>query len=187
MARRAWERFGGYGGYGLANLAAEFRIDFRHHDPMEDARAAGLILLRAISETGRTLSEWLTQVEQPISANSKNHARTGNPEGPFAGEVIVFTGALSILRQEAAALASAAGCDVADGVTKQTTILVVGDGDLRTKTDDCKTSKHRKAEKLAAKGQAIRIIGESRLQDAGSDLTDTTTLPGAAGDLERRG
>jgi DNA polymerase-3 subunit epsilon len=68
------------------------------------------------------------------------------------------------LRQEAAALASAAGCDVADGVTKHTTILVVGDGDLRTRTDDGKTAKHRKAEKLAAKGQGIRIIGESDFQ-----------------------
>jgi DNA polymerase-3 subunit epsilon len=86
VARRAWERFA-YRGYGLANLAAEFRIHFRHHDPLEDARAAGLVLLRAISETGRTLSEWLTRVEQPIAAsinaNSNHHACTGNPEGPF--------------------------------------------------------------------------------------------------------
>ena len=50
VARRAWQQFA-EGGYGLANIAQEFGIPFRHHDAAEDARVAGLIMLRA-TETG---------------------------------------------------------------------------------------------------------------------------------------
>ena len=72
----------------------------------------------------------------------------------------VFTGALSVHRVEAAAIASDAGCEVDEGVTKRTTILVVGDQDLRQLAGYTKSAKHRKAEQLAAKGQHIRILFE---------------------------
>ena len=64
-------------------------------------------------------------------------------------------------RNEAADCASRAGCAVAAGVTKHTTILVVGDQDARMLAGHDKSSKHRKAEELIAKGQPIRIVGES--------------------------
>ncbi|MNG05161.1 DNA polymerase III subunit epsilon [compost metagenome] len=86
---------------------------------------------------------------------------TANPDGPLFGNVVVFTGALSIPRQEAANVASLAGCDVATGVTKHTTLLVVGDQDIRVLAGAEKSAKHRKAEELMAKGQKIRILGES--------------------------
>ena len=54
-----------------------------------------------------------------------------------------------------------AGCDVADSVTKKTTILVVGDQDLRYTRGQEKSTKHRKAEHMIAKGAPIRIVGES--------------------------
>ena len=85
-----------------------------------------------------------------------------DPDGPLFGEVVVFTGALSITRADATELAEAAGCEVAKSVTKKTTLLVVGDVDLQTlSTGRRKTSKHRKAELLALEGQSIRIIAES--------------------------
>jgi DNA polymerase-3 subunit epsilon len=99
-----------------------------------------------------------------LSDDHADHRRIGNPEGPFAGETVVFTGALVITRREAADLAAGAGCDVADGVTKATTLLVVGDQDIRKLAGQEKSSKHRKAEALIAKGQAIRILGESDFQ-----------------------
>lgn len=77
------------------------------------------------------------------------------------GNVAVFTGALSIPRQEAATAAATAGCEVATSVTKHTTLLIVGDQDIRKLAGAGKSSKHRKAEELMAKGQSIRIIGES--------------------------
>ena len=46
-------------------------------------------------------------------------------------------------------------------VTKHTTMLVVGDQDLRRLAGHEKSSKHMKAEELIAKGQPIRILGES--------------------------
>lgn len=90
--------------------------------------------------------------------------RDGSPDGPLYGEVLVFTGALSMPRHEAADAASAAGCQVATSVTKHTTLLVVGDEDIRKLAGYMKSSKHRKAEELIASGQKIRIIGESDFQ-----------------------
>jgi len=63
-------------------------------------------------------------------------------------------------RREAADAAAAAGCCVDDGVTKHTTMLVVGDQDLRRLAGHEKSSKHTKAELLISKGQSIRILGE---------------------------
>ena len=50
VARRTWDGFREDGGYGLANLARAFGILFKHHDAAEDARAAGLVMLRAIAD-----------------------------------------------------------------------------------------------------------------------------------------
>jgi DNA polymerase-3 subunit epsilon len=75
--------------------------------------------------------------------------------------VIAFTGALSMRRDEAADLAAGCGCDVAASVTERTTLLFVGDQDIRRLAGHDKSSKHRKAESLIEKGQPIRILGES--------------------------
>lgn len=54
VARRAWPQFS-QRGYNLANLANEFNISFQHHRADEDARAAALILLKAMAEHEMTL------------------------------------------------------------------------------------------------------------------------------------
>ena len=61
----------------------------------------------------------------------------------------------------AASQASVAGADVADSVSKRTTILVVGDQDIRFTKGEKKSTKHRRAEELIARGCSIKIIGES--------------------------
>jgi len=60
VCRRAWIQFSRRG-YGLANVASWAGIDFRHHDAEEDARAAGLILLKAVADTGLTVQEWVAR------------------------------------------------------------------------------------------------------------------------------
>lgn len=161
VVRRAWSQFA-QGGYGLSNIAQFLGISYTQHVPVEDARAAGEVLLRAIAETGLSLQEWLIRVEQPISPESKKAiVRDGNPDGPLAGEVLVFTGSLSIPRRVAADLAAEAGCTVAPGVTTRTTIVVVGDQDIRRLGGHTKSRKHRKAEELIEKGYPIRILTES--------------------------
>lgn len=156
VARRTWPEVA-HRGYGLGSLAQRFGIEFKHHDALEDARAAGMIMLRAIEDTGMDIRALL---ERSTQAASQHHAQPGNPEGQLFGEIIVFTGALSLSRHDAAELASRAGCQVADGVTKHTTLLIVGDQDIYKLAGHEKSSKHRKAEGLIAKGQPIRILAE---------------------------
>jgi DNA polymerase-3 subunit epsilon len=66
-----------------------------------------------------------------------------------------------IPRREAADLAASVGCEVDGGVTKRTTLLVVGDQDVQRLAGHEKSSKHRKAEQLVQMGQPIRILRES--------------------------
>lgn len=104
-------------------------------------------------------------VKQPIhSSTALPITRHGNPDGPLYGEVLVFTGALSMPRHEAADAAAGAGCEVATSVSKQTTLLVVGNQDVRKLAGQERSSKHRKAEELINQGQKIRIISESDFQ-----------------------
>jgi DNA polymerase-3 subunit epsilon len=162
VVRRTWPQYAARG-YGLANLAADLGIAFTHHDATEDARATGLVLLRALAESGLSIEEWFARIEQPIDLTTAGPiSRAGDPNGILYGEVVVFTGALSLPRREAADLAAAVGCEVDPGVTKRTTLLVVGDQDVSKLADgQTKSAKHLKAEALAAAGAPIRIVGES--------------------------
>ena len=165
VVRRTWDEFS-RAGYGLKSVAAKLGISFKHHNAKEDARAAGEILIRAIKQSGIPLSEWIVKADRPIWGPNKSDSieRDGNPEGSLFGEVIVFTGTLSIGKREAATLAAQAGCKVGKNTTKTTTLLVVGDQDISRLAGHTKSEKHRKAEKLIAEGQQIRILGESDFQ-----------------------
>ncbi|MFZ1937894.1 MAG: exonuclease domain-containing protein [Terracidiphilus sp.] len=170
VARIAWPELS-ISGFKLSSIADHFGIEFQAHDALEDARCAGLLLLRAVEETGLSPEQWLVQAERPIHSDRQMRyegnafppqvKRCGNPSGRLCGEVVVFTGSLSISREDAAEAAADAGCRVDDGVTKHTTLLVVGDQDLRRLAGHDKSTKQRKAERLIDEGQHIRIIGES--------------------------
>lgn len=159
VARRVWSEVA-QSGYGLSNLAHKFGIKFRHHDALHDARTAGLILLRAIEETGFDPEHWVQRCRTGIGAGA-NIRREGDGDGPLVGERVAFTGALLMPRRQAADLAHEAGASVEPSVTKTTTLLIVGDQDLDKLGGHEKSSKHRKAESLKAKGQQIRILGEA--------------------------
>lgn len=163
VARRTWAECA-RSGYGLSNVCELIGYEFEHHNALEDAKAAGHVILAAMQKNDLDLGGILKRVEQPIATSDSGVAsiqRDGTPEGPLNGEVIVFTGALEIPRREAADLAASIGCDVASGVTKKTTILVVGDVDVQRLAGHAKSSKHRKAEGLIAAGQPLRIIRET--------------------------
>jgi len=168
VARRTWEECA-WKGYGLSNLCKIIGYSFKHHDALEDAKAAGQVLIAAIEKTGLDVDSWLKRVCQPIdpaqSSTGSAINRDGNPEGELYGEVLVFTGALEVPRRVAADLAANIGCTVAAGVTKKTTLIVVGDQDITKLAGKAKSSKHLKAEQLIAKGQAIRIIKESDFKE----------------------
>lgn len=161
VARRAWRQFA-RSGYGLCNLASGLGITFKHHDALEDAIAAGKILVQAIQDTGLGLDEWRTKAYMPISS-AKAIKLEGNPNGPLYGENLVFTGTLSVPRRQAAEAAAKAGCNVSNTVNKRTTILVVGTQDIRRLKGSDKSAKQLKAEQLVEHGTEIRIISEDDL------------------------
>ena len=61
IACRAWpEKYGrGRGSAGLKNIAKDLSISFKHHDALEDARAAAEIVLQACKDTGIDIEGWL--------------------------------------------------------------------------------------------------------------------------------
>ncbi len=161
VVRRAWTECARKG-YGLQDVCAMLGYKFKHHDALEDAKAAAHILLAACSKTGLDIDGWFARVRQPIDLSTGGKLeREGNPNGPLFGEVLAFTGALEIPRHEAADMAAKIGCQVSPTVTRNVTMLVVGDQDVKRLAGHEKSSKHRKAEELAKKGLAIRILRES--------------------------
>lgn len=168
VARRTWPEFS-RSGYGLHNVCNFLGYKFKHHDALEDAKAAGHILLAASKESELGIEDWLKRINQPIDPTNISTGATikrkGNPEGSLYGGVIVFTGALEIPRRDAANMASKIGCQVGAGVTKKTTILVVGDQDVSKLAGHEKSSKHRKAEQLISKGTPIRILRETDFKE----------------------
>lgn len=165
VARRAWPETYGRAGYGLKNLANDFGISFTHHDALEDARVAAEILLRSCAHTGTDVEEWLRRVNEPVFPEQVSVKSLGDPGGPLSGETVVFTGSLAIPRRKAADMAAAAGCNVAKGVNRQVTMLVVGVQDREKLKGYQKSSKHRMAESLIEKGFDIRILSEKDFAD----------------------
>lgn len=160
VARRAWEQFA-QRGYGLKNVSEFLGYSFGHHDALEDAKAAGHVFVTAMEQSGLGVDEWLKRVRQPLGSIDGSIKREGNPDGPLYGEVVVFTGSMELPRRQAADKASRIGCQVGSGVTRKTTLLVVGDQDIWKLVGHLKSSKHRKAETLISEGQPIRILREA--------------------------
>lgn len=164
VVRRAWPDEAAAHGVSLAKTCKRLGIPLvNHHDAKADAIAAGEIFLKAIEVSGLGVIEWITRVAMPIHPGHERHVSTYevNPEGALLGEGIVFTGALSMTREQAREAAAKLGCVPLSGVSKKTTMLVVGDQDIRYLKGKEKSSKHRKAEELIQKGLPIRILAES--------------------------
>jgi DNA polymerase III subunit epsilon len=62
-------------------------------------------------------------------------------------------------------MAATIGCQVASVVTIKTTMLVVGDQDIKKLVGHEKSSKHRKAEELIVKGVPMRILKEGDFKE----------------------
>lgn len=85
---------------------------------------------------------------------------------PLFGKVCVFTGKLEKLtRKEAMQLVADLGGINANGVTKNTNFLILGNNDYCSSIKDGKSSKQKKAEKLKLAGQDIDIIPENVFYD----------------------
>lgn len=166
VVRRVWEDVAKKG-YGLSNLAERIGYDFKHHNALEDALATQAIFEIALADSGKKIEEWLVDSKKPITGKlATKFTGGGNPDGLYFGERIVFTGTLSVPRAEAAKLAQSAGFEVANSVTKDTDILVVGVVDeYKLSGGYKKSSKQRTAEKLLAEGYPINIVFEDNFWD----------------------
>lgn len=85
-----------------------------------------------------------------------------DPDNPFYGKVIVFTGTLeSMQRKTAAQLVANLGGILGDSVSKKTNYLVLGNYDYCSTIKEGKSKKHKYAEQLILKGQDLQISPES--------------------------
>lgn len=162
IVKRVWSQFSKKG-YALKNVSNFLNIDFKHHDALEDAIAAGKVIVAASNESNLNIDELLVRVEQPIDPNysySKSLNFEPNENGKLFGENVVFTGELSVPRKEIAQIAADMGCLVKNSVTKKTTMLVVGIQDESKLNGYTKSSKHRKAEEMISDGCDIKILSE---------------------------
>lgn len=177
VARRTWPELKSNGGHSLKSVAGHIGHSFRHHDALEDAIACGMIFTRAVEASCYGLEEWLDlQHVPPEPFATPEHAATkkrlhpawdkpvppeANAQGHLRGEIVVFTGQLSMPRADAQRIAAEAGCTVKNNVTWKTTIVVVGEQDLRVMAPGhTRSSKHRYAMQLRDEGRPVRIIGE---------------------------
>ncbi|WP_448613604.1 exonuclease domain-containing protein [Modestobacter sp. URMC 112] len=187
MARRALDLIS----YRLPMVAAECDVKLgRHHEAGSDALAcAQVVLSLAQRRNVGTLADLLTDLKVlpgrlDAAAWRGCHGTLGtglmspeavvdaNPGHPLFGQVLVFTGALSIRRQEAWDAAARCGAVVEKGVTKRTTMLVVGDGFTGHDPADFSTGKAAKAVQWRTKGHRIEVLTEADLVDL---LAETRT------------
>ena len=158
IARKAWPELKGNGGHGLASLKTYLNLSFDHHDAEEDARAAAEVVLRAEVTTGKDF----TSLAQPKKQKYQTSvALPGNENGALFGHVACFTGRLTMSRVEAATSAAGLGITVKANLTKNVTMLVVGDQELSSLASHSKSTKHRRAEEMQRAGHGIKIIGET--------------------------
>ena len=149
-------------GYGLGNVCSLLDIDLiNHHNALADAIAAGEVLIRTAKDSGLSINDWFAGKSIP-KRNRINIQELSEPNenGNLFGEVIAFTGSLSVSRSYAEGLALKAGCTVGSGVTKKTTLLVVGTQDLSKIKGSTESAKELKAKQLIASGQDIKILFE---------------------------
>ncbi|NUP07996.1 MAG: hypothetical protein HOW73_18270 [Polyangiaceae bacterium] len=143
-------------GFALPDVAGGLRVTVPLiGDGEARAEAIGRVFIASCAWAGIAVDALLSDVDEAFATEHAGRDQT------LAGETIAFTGSLVMVRADAERIAAAAGCEIGVGVTKQTTILVVGDQDARIVGPSGKSSKHKKAEKLIDAGQPIRIIGES--------------------------
>ncbi len=169
MARRAWPARYGKSGYKLKNIARDMRIEFNHHEAVEDAMAAAIIALNACKVSNTEIDGWLNKVKEKIPGLGLGLIapikREGNPEGPLHGETVLFTGKLGLVRREAADMAAKLGCKVVNGPSRNVTMLVVGTQDKLVLNGYDKSSKHRRIEKLINEGLDIQILSEDDFKE----------------------
>lgn len=152
VAKRAWPQLSSHR---LNVLSRHLGIRHRHHDALSDARAAGLVIVRAIEETGIDLEGWMAK---PGKAGKAPAAAT---DGPLKGQRIAILG--EPRDGTLAQFLAGAGARIVSSVGTTTTILAISARQSygRWVTAD---AQYRKAEELRGAGARIEIVTEADLR-----------------------
>lgn len=153
VAKRAWPDLHSHR---LNVLTKYLGIRHRHHDALSDARAAGMVIVRAMEHTGIDLAGLLT----PANARGGAAPRVA-PAGPLKGQRIAILGAPR--DGDLARCLAAAGARVMASVGLTTTMLVISNeqpfGRYVTAHAD-----HRRAEEMRQQDAGIEIVAEDELR-----------------------
>ncbi|MEG3126217.1 3'-5' exonuclease [Sphingomonas sp. GB1N7] len=154
VAKRAWPELPSHK---LNVVSKHLGIPLRHHDALSDARAAGMIVVKAIDHTGIPLAEWLA----PPAGQRAPPAPLPAAEGPFKGHRVAILG-----QPRNGALAhqlAGGGARIVAGVGTTTTILaVIGQEPFGYVRYD---AQFRRALELQRSGRAIRIMSEREIME----------------------
>ena len=179
MSRAQWPQLACHR---LPFLAGIFEIELNSHDALSDAKATAGLILRAMSEYGcSTVNELIDRMQICLRRFDDSYGNTAprvnsihnSPASmrefydgklnSLEGKAIAFTGDLQWLTREMAAeLVVAAGGQFHPAPKRGTTMLVVGDVDIRVLAKgETQSSKLKKAIALRDKGQSIEITTAS--------------------------
>jgi DNA polymerase III subunit epsilon len=152
IAKRVWPDLPSHR---LNVVSKHLGIRLRHHDALSDARAAGLIVVKASEATGIPLPGWLTAPKRTSAPPAPRPA----PDGPLAGQRIAILG--EPRHGELAQRIAAHGGRIVAAVGKTTTVLAVCAeepfGYVRY------DAQFRKARELQDQGSGIEIMSASAL------------------------
>ncbi|RZF64098.1 transposase [Sphingomonas populi] len=152
VAQRAWPDLPSHR---LNVLTKYLGIRHKHHDALSDARAAGLVVVRAIEHTGIDLAGWLAPFTPRGGAAPK-----AAKDGPLKGERIAILGAPRdgpLARQLAEA-----GARVVSSVGLTTTMLVVSNDQPYGRFYHAAPA-YRRAEELRREGSLLEILDEAEI------------------------
>lgn len=184
LARRAWN---GLLSYKLPVLAGALGIELaRHHDAGADARAAAQVMLAALRRQGTDSLDRLLAVHRIRMGSYRGGVRQGcayrggapraptpdaapdaDPDNPFYGLTVCFTGSLpGMTRAEAAKRIAALGARTVGDVTGSVDLLVLGGVKPHQLAPGAtKTGKHAKAQKLRDAGRDITVIDHEEFHE----------------------
>ncbi|MCE7797263.1 transposase [Sphingobium sufflavum] len=151
VAKQAWPDLPSH----RLNVLARFLgLKHRHHDALSDARAAGMVILKAIEHTGIDLAGWMATAGQsavPPAAAS----------GPLKGERVAILGEARDGRL--AHVIAGAGGQVVSSVGLKTTMLIVATRQPYGRWVST-SAPYRKAEAMIVAGKPLLILTEESLR-----------------------
>ncbi|MFT3968093.1 MAG: 3'-5' exonuclease [Sphingobium sp.] len=153
VAKRAWPHLPSH----RLNVLARFLgIEHRHHDALSDARAAGLVVLKAMEHTGIDLHEWMN-----APARSTAVAPPPAATGPLKGERVAILG--EARDGKLAHVIAGAGGRLVSSVGSTTTMLIVATRQPYGRWVSA-SPEYRKAQAMIDAGKPMMIQTEETLR-----------------------